>query len=242
MKIALLSDIHANLEAFEAVMRRIGEANVDRVVSLGDVVGYGPDPDACVDRIGTIADIRLCGNHDQAALAETDPADFNEDARNAILWTRRVIAGQTAEKLKSYAMLCVEEAWMAVHATPEAPARWEYLMTGADIRRNLEIIPAPVCFVGHSHYPGIFERTKTGEILEHRTTEIRLAEGSRYLINVGSVGQPRDGDPRSAFGLLDTDAGVFRLLRTEYPILPVQQRMAAAGLPPNLIDRLAMGF
>jgi diadenosine tetraphosphatase ApaH/serine/threonine PP2A family protein phosphatase len=242
MKVVLLSDIHANLEALDAVIRAVEKEKPDRIVCLGDVVGYGPDPDACVERIAGFADVTLCGNHDEAARGDGEVADFNPEARDAILWTRRVIRPQTVERLQEYALIAVEEGWMGVHATPEAPGKWEYLMTGADIRRNLEILPTPVCFVGHSHYPGVYARTEDGDILEHRTVEVRLTEKNRYLINVGSVGQPRDGDPRAAYGIFDTEKRVYTLKRVAYPIPPVQRKMVAAGLPAKLIERLAMGF
>lgn len=242
MKMAVFSDVHANLEALEAVIEAIQSEKVDRLLCLGDLVGYGPDPDTCVEMVLDVADTTLCGNHDQAAIGELDIKDFNPDAREAILWTQKQIQTKTKESIRNLITVFLEEEIMAVHASPAAPQKWEYMLSGADFKRNLDILPVRICFVGHSHVPGIYIRSNSGEIMEEKSGEVRFEQGEKYIINVGSVGQPRGGDSRSCYGLFDTSKKRFELKRVSYPILPVQKKMAERGLPQTLIDRLAMGF
>jgi diadenosine tetraphosphatase ApaH/serine/threonine PP2A family protein phosphatase len=241
VKIGIYSDIHSNAEAFEAVLEALEKEHVERTLCLGDVVGYGPDPNLCVERAMRNADEILAGNHDHAAIGRLSIEDFNEAAAKAIEWTKGVLSQISAEFLNRLPLEYQFQPIMAVHATPEAPDEWLYIVKKSDIERNLVCQNQPICFFGHSHVPVAFSRDDQGDILIQEATEVRFKDGWKYLINVGSVGQPRDGDPRAAYGIVDTEEGCFRLKRADYPIERVQKKMADEGLPERLIRRLSLG-
>jgi predicted phosphodiesterase len=240
VKIGILSDIHGNLEALEAVLAELDHENVERVLCLGDVVGYGPDPNACLDRVMETMDVVLAGNHDHGTVGLTPIHAFNDNARQAVEWTRTVIREDLAEVLSGLQLVHEEGLLLALHATPAEPAKWHYLMSETEIETNLAAMTLPLCFVGHSHLPLAFVQGSEGGITVRSAESIRFESGCKYLINVGSVGQPRDGDPRAAFGVLE-DSG-FRLNRVEYDIPSVQNKMRSFGLPVRLIDRLSQGL
>jgi predicted phosphodiesterase len=241
MKIGLIADIHANVEALTAVLEALAAEKVDRLICLGDLVGYGPDPNACVQKISEMSDIVLAGNHDHAVIGLLSTERFNPDAKTAIEWTQTKLDAKAADYLKSLPLVSTNGNLMAVHATPEAPEEWLYLMSEVDIKTNLEVMPLPVCVIGHSHVPGIFVKDNTGDLYVHHEPEVQFTEGSKYLINIGSVGQPRDGNPDAAFGVMDSEAGTYELKRIPYDVETVQRKMAEHNLPGSLIDRLAFG-
>jgi len=241
VKIGIYSDVHSNLEALETVLEALDRERVDRTLCLGDLVGYGPNPNECVTRVMQSADDILAGNHDHAALGLLSLRDFNNSAAEAMEWTWDVLTPVSAEFLGRLPLTVHLGKTMAVHATPDAPEEWNYIQKEADIVRNMEILETHVCFIGHSHIPVVFVRNEKGEILIQDASEIRIREGSSYLINVGSVGQPRDGDPRAAYGIFDTEERCFRLKRLNYPVDRVQKKMVAEGLPKMLIERLGFG-
>jgi diadenosine tetraphosphatase ApaH/serine/threonine PP2A family protein phosphatase len=241
VKIGIYSDIHSNAEAFEAVLEALEKEHVERTLCLGDLVGYGPDPNLCVEQVMRNADEILAGNHDHAAIGQLSTRDFNEAAAEAIEWTQSVLSQASLEFLSRLPLEVQFQPVMAVHATPEAPGEWRYIVKESDIENNLACQKQPICFFGHSHVPVAFSRDDQGDILIQEASEVRFKDGWKYLINVGSVGQPRDGDPRAAFGILDTEEGCFRLMRQEYPVDRVQKKMADEGLPDHLIRRLSLG-
>ncbi len=241
VKIGIYSDVHSNLEALDAVLEALDREHVDRTLCLGDLVGYGPNPNECVSKIMQNADDILAGNHDYAALGLLSLSDFNHSAAEAMEWTWDALTPVSAEFLGRLPLVVRLGKIMAVHATPDAPEEWHYIQKEADIVRNMEILEMPICFMGHSHLPVVFVQDEQGDILIQNPTEIRFQEGSRYLINVGSVGQPRDGDPRAAYGVFDTKERCFHLKRLSYPVDLVQRKMVAEGLPKMLVERLAFG-
>ena len=241
LRIGIYSDIHSNLEALNAVLEALREENVGKTFCLGDLVGYGPDPNSCIEQVMHHADEILLGNHDQAAIGLLNVDDFNENAAMAIEWTRGVLTVASTEFLNRLPLMVIDGSVSAVHATPEAPEEWHYLLGTADVGRNLAKQETPVCFIGHSHVPTAYVQDAAGRIRVGTAADVRFEAGMKYLINVGSVGQPRDGDPRAAYGVLDTAAGHFRLKRVAYPIQQVQKKMHGAGLPRFLIERLAVG-
>ena len=239
MKIGIIADIHSNLEALDAVLSALKKEKVDRTICLGDVVGYGPDPNACVEKVLDAADVVVAGNHDQAAIGLTSKNFFNDNARLAIEWTENVLNPEWAEGLKELPLVYEEGNLLAVHATLNEPAKWHYLFSEDEIVNNLEAMTLPLCFVGHSHVPIVFFLNPEHDVLAQHIDEIRISTGTKYLINVGSVGQPRDGDPRAAFGILEEDR--FCLKRVDYDIAAVQRKMRQYKLPLHLIDRLSRG-
>ena len=238
---AIISDVHANLEALRSVLYNIEKEEIDTVLFLGDSVGYGPDPNLCTEILKESTAIMIAGNHDRAACGLTDVTLFNPYARVAIDWTKDVISEHTAEHLQGLpltAALTDDDIYL-VHGTPKEPEKWHYFSSfELDALVNFRYFDRKICFLGHSHVPFISECTQTGEIaFYYGRAEIR--QNSRYIINVGSVGQPRDGNPDAAYVTFRNN--LIEIKRTSYDILLTQKKMRKAGLPAYLIDRLSVG-
>jgi predicted phosphodiesterase len=241
VRIGIFSDVHGNLEALEVVLNALEGENIDRIICVGDLVGYGPDPNRCIKKVLETADVTVAGNHDYAAIELTPLERFNEYARDAIKWTRKVLNSTSLKLLKKLPLIESDEGVTIVHASLEAPDEWNYVLSDDEAYRNLMALTTQFCFVGHSHIPVAFIRDEHFNVLIQKADEIMIEPTKMYLINVGSVGQPRDGDPRTVYGVLDIDVGKFQLKRIQYPVEKVQKKMADAGLPKFLIERLAVG-
>lgn len=240
MRIAVLSDIHANLSALDAVLAAAGA--VDAVWQLGDIVGYGPDPDGVVDRLRSIGARGVKGNHDAAAVGGLEIEWFNPDARGAMEWTRSAIAPGTIAWLTALPEVAVEGDTTLIHGSPREPI-WEYVTSVPVARANLGLLQTRIGLNGHTHLPVAFvEEDGRIEVVAPGDGSVLELRGRRALVNPGSVGQPRDGDPRSAYLILDTDADTVAWHRVAYDIEAVQGDMRAAGLPASLIARLAVGL
>jgi len=241
VKIAILSDVHGNLQALEAVLADIGKVGSDALWSLGDAVGYGPEPQACVELLRREAAVNLMGNHD-AAVAEVIPtAAFNESARLAVEWTRTVLDDEVVPFLAGLPYLCHREENLLVHASPKKPEAWNYIMSLGDAEDAFDAFPEKVCFVGHTHVPFVVIRKGDASTDALDYGEIVFVEDSRYLVNVGSVGQPRDGDPRASYAVLDSSLGRVEIRRVAYDVVRTQELMRRCGLPDFLRDRLSVG-
>lgn len=239
MRLALLSDIHANLVALDAVLAAVG--TVDGIRVLGDIVGYGPEPDAVVDRLRAAGATGVLGNHDLVAVGRLGPELFNRDARLAIEWTRDRIAPATRDWLAALPDRSTEGSFTLVHGSPRDPT-WEYILDERIAAENLAAFESPYCLFGHTHLPAAFRATERGVVGGAAATDAQVRlDARRALLNPGSVGQPRDGDPAAAWALLDTDAGTMTWRRTPYEIGLTQRAMMLAGLPPRLIVRLSVG-
>ncbi|MCZ6636277.1 MAG: metallophosphoesterase family protein [bacterium] len=238
MRLAVFSDIHGNLEALQAVLEQIDQLGVDRLLCLGDVVGYGADPNACSEQVFEVAEVVLIGNHDRAALGLEDTEFFNPIALSAIRWTADVLANGPLGCLRACPLTVEEGDTLYAHASPFEPAAWHYLHEPHEGRHALSLTEARLCFVGHSHHAFICSEFGVALIGQG---EVALSPDDRYLVNVGSVGQPRDGDPRAAFLIWDQEALTVRLYRTEYDIATAQTKIRAAHLPGALADRLGIG-
>lgn len=241
MRVAVLSDIHANLRALDAILARIG--SVDAIWHLGDVVGYGPDPDAVVDRLRERGSIGVRGNHDLAATGDDVIRDFNVDARAAMEWTRRTIAPTTREWLGALPAQLTIDAYNLVHASPRDPI-WEYIGTDAIAFANLAEMPTEFGLFGHTHLPWAYLAAGPGgvEAIQPATDASIGLAGRRALVNPGSVGQPRDGDPDASALVLDTELAEVTWVRAPYDVRSTQRAMRAAGLPARGIERIAQGF
>lgn len=242
MRILVISDIHANLAAFEAVLEDAGGA-WDLIWCLGDVIGYGPDPNECAALLRQHEHVGLTGNHDWAVLGKLDVDSFNREARAAILWTREALDQETREYLLSLPAATVEAPYTLAHGSPRQPV-WEYILDEATASANFAHFDTAHCLVGHTHMAAIFEEVDEFHSRAHGPVydEPLSLKRHRLIINPGSVGQPRDSDPRAAYGLLDTDTRTWQHYRVPYPIEVTQQRMREQNLPQRLIARLEMGW
>lgn len=247
MRYLIISDIHGNLDALETVLRHAAPAGFDEVLVLGDLVGYGADPGAVVTRVQDLQPLAVIrGNHDKVAAGIDDASGFNAVAKSAVHWTLDALSPEQRDYLKALPMgpLVVDDLVEICHGTPHDEDA--YVFDELDALQALSSASRPVCLYGHTHIPVVFS-CQPGGPLEVETAEgaaeyrVGLESGRRYLINPGSVGQPRDGDPRAAYALVDTGAGTVDLFRVEYPVAEAQQKIVAAGLPDVLARRLGVG-
>jgi diadenosine tetraphosphatase ApaH/serine/threonine PP2A family protein phosphatase len=240
VKIGVLSDLHANGDALDAVIENAGVEGVETWWCLGDIVGYGAEPDKVVDRVRGLDMVAVAGNHDQAACGLISTRLFNRNAAFAAKWTGEHLSAANLAWLAALPLVELREGVRMVHATPSAPEEWNYCMRVEDAAHELRAFEEKMCMIGHSHFPGVFE-LDGDDIRYTRAQELRLRDGRRYLVNVGSVGQPRDGDPRAAYAVYDTESGLLRHVRVAYDVEAAQERILSAGLPPFLASRLATG-
>lgn len=244
MRCLVIADIHANLAAFEAVLAAAGEFN--EIWCLGDIVGYGPDPDACVALLRGYPHVAVAGNHDWAAIGRLDLYEFNPSARAAAEWTSSQLRPESREYLEGLATSHSQGAFTLVHGSVRHPI-WEYVDEPSVARQNFELLRTNYCLVGHTHVPVLYTMADAGsgsvDELPLDGDDVGLRLGARpVILNPGSVGQPRDGDPRAAFALLDPDAAEVELRRVRYPIPATQQRIVTVGLPHRNAARLALGL
>ena len=244
MRILVISDIHANLAALESVLAD-AEGKWDEMWFLGDLIGYGPDPNECTELLQSYNPVALSGNHDWAILGKLDIDSFNDYARHAVLWARSVISDEACAYLDSLPPAMVpHEKFSIAHASPRQPI-WEYILDRGTADANFEYFDTPYCLVGHTHVPVIFEKvgnTRTNAVEPLYNVSWSLEDQSRRIINPGSVGQPRDSDPRAAYALLDLETMVWEHCRVEYDIERTQKKMRDAGLSERLVARLAFGW
>lgn len=241
MKLAFFSDVHANLEALNAVLEDFLRQKVERTFFLGDAVGYGADPNSCVKAICEATKIRLMGNHDYAALGQIETAQFNQYARLSIEWTKEVLTAESIQLLSGFSVQEEMENFHLVHATPKDPLEWEYLLDLDDAEENFDYFSKPVCLIGHSHKPLIVRKYKDEHAALFPENVVILEPDWRYIINIGSVGQPRDGNPKACYLLYDTDSREARLVRVAYDVSAAQKKMKALNLPEYLIERISAG-
>ncbi len=240
MKYAIISDMHANLEAFETVLKKIDEIGVDKVICLGDAVGYNANPNECVDILRQRGIPTICGNHDAVACGLEEPYGFNPVALQAAMWTRECLRPDNLEWLRGLPDVQKFDSFLAVHGSPLN--RNSYLFTWEDVLPHMALVEeqgCTVCFFGHTHSPGIF--SKDGVYAVDNDSKFALGEGKLFFINVGSVGQPRDGDPRASFGIMDTAKNEYELVRLNYPVKIAAEKIVKAGLPSFLAERLFLG-
>jgi predicted phosphodiesterase len=241
MRTAVLSDIHSNLEALDAVLAAADEAGCERVVVLGDIVGYGADPDAVIARLAERDAIAIAGNHDLAATGAFDVSWFNEVAAAAIAWTASIIAPETKSYLDALSPRRDTPSALLVHGSVRDPVA-EYLLHVPDAEASFALDAFPLAFFGHTHLPTVFRATEEGTVngwVLEDDMDLAFAPGERYMVNPGSVGQPRDRDPRAAFMIWEDGRVMGR--RVAYPIETAARKIRDAGLPHWLAERLALG-
>ncbi len=237
---AVVSDIHGNLEALEAVLADIDRHGVSSIACLGDFVGYGADPNACIERLLPRVEVAVAGNHDLAACGRIKLGYFHADAATAARWTDQQLTPENRAYLESLPFALEWLGMWLVHSSPADPKAWHYVLTPADAAEEMRAFTHDVCLIGHSHYPGTFARVK--QTLNYtRDAEVRIESGAKYLITVPSVGQPRDGDPRAGYLLVDPEQHVLTHVRIEYDVPGAARRIRDAGLPLALGERLRWG-
>jgi diadenosine tetraphosphatase ApaH/serine/threonine PP2A family protein phosphatase len=245
MRVAILSDIHANREAFEACLADAARRGAERLVLLGDIVGYGADPAWAVRRAMELADagaVVLKGNHDEAAVA--DRGGMTPDAAAAAAWTRGALDARAKAFLNALPLEVEEEDRLYVHADARNPSRWGYVQSAEDARRSLDAVPARVVICGHVHVPALYGLTAAAKLVSFRpVTEVPvpLTRPRRWLAVLGAVGQPRDGNPAAAYAILDTAASEITTFRVPYDIITTAAKIRAARLPEALAMRLFRG-
>jgi diadenosine tetraphosphatase ApaH/serine/threonine PP2A family protein phosphatase len=242
VRVAAITDIHANLPALEAVLGAIDEAGVEEIWCLGDTIGYGAEPDECADLVRERCALCLVGNHDLAVLDALDVAAFSEAAAAAVAWTRENVAERTLAMLRELDPAGEREGIALFHASPRDPV-WEYVLSAEQAEASLDAQPARIALIGHSHVSLFFVRPEGEEIRGAQASDDTLLDlgAGCWLINPGSVGQPRDSDPRAAWLELDTGEQTARFHRVHYDVERAAASISAAGLPRRLADRLYVG-
>lgn len=241
MRYGFFSDVHANLEALKACILDFRTEKIDKLFFLGDAVGYGPNPDECVKLIDEISEIELMGNHDYAALGLMETEYFNQYAAESMGWTKDSLSDKSIEIMSDFELTHrIDNIYMA-HSSPRDPQHWHYILDMDDAEENFDFFKQKICLVGHTHRPYIVCKSGTEPAVLSKQTEEILNDDCRYLVNIGSVGQPRDGDPRSCYLIYDTDTNTVKLQRVGYNIKNTQSDMARLGLPDYLIERLTTG-
>jgi len=233
VKLAIISDIHSNLSALTTTLADIERRDVDAVYCLGDIVGYGPDPGPCVDLVRARCKGVVRGNHDEAVALERNVKWLPRDARKAARHNRKALTAEQIAWLASLPLVMEDDDCCFAHASPGTPERWLRVDNMRVALDQFTAFESDVCFIGHTHVPAI---------LSDRLGLLRVREGNRFLVNVGSVGQPRDGDPRGAYGLFDTESFAYELVRVSYDVEETRRRVTEEHLPRRLGRRLEVGI
>ena len=243
MKYLIIADIHSNLEAFEAVLEDAqNHGGFGHTWCLGDVVGYGPDPAACIKLLKQLDPVCVCGNHDSAAVGKIDVGDFSSEAARANRWTAGQLSAEDREFLSGLPDLLVEDDFTIVHGSPRQPV-WEYISHSFTAADNFRYFATRFCLVGHTHVPFLFEHDGaevSGSVL--RDGDMLVLGDNRLIINPGSVGQPRDRDPRASYAIFDADEMMLRNYRVTYDVTATQEKMENSDLPDFLVSRIAWGI
>ncbi|MFA5116381.1 MAG: metallophosphoesterase family protein [Candidatus Omnitrophota bacterium] len=241
MRYGIFSDTHSNLEALNAVIEAYRKEGIDEYLCVGDIVGYAADPKECILTVRSLAAHTVAGNHDWAAVDLLSTEYFNETARDAVAWTTTQLSAQEKSFLKDLPLLYKNEDLTLVHSTLENPQEFGYiddLNTAEDSFWSQE---TPVCFVGHTHDAGVFIKDRSGKVSYKKEDTINLSPGCKYIINAGSVGQPRDLNPKACYCVFDTSKKKIFIKRAPYDIAGAQEKIIAAGLPQALATRLEFG-
>ena len=240
MRYGIISDIHGNLEALEVATEALSKEKIDRYMCLGDIVGYGTDPSPCIKRTRELCPVVVRGNHDAAASGTIDTRYFNEAARETIDWAREHITDSDVTFLRGLDLVYRNEHLTLVHGTLQEPEAFHYMFDKNAARATFALLENNVCFIGHSHVPGIFS-CKNDKIEYSYKKKTKLAGDAKVIVNTGSIGQPRDGDPRLCFCIYDVERQLIELRRLSYDVKKTQEKILEAGLPSMLAYRLASG-
>jgi len=241
MRYGVISDIHSNLEAFRAVLGALDGEMVDNYLFVGDLVGYGADPKECIRMLRDLGPVAMvAGNHEWGLLGKTEASYFNELAQKAVLWTKKILSDDEIKYLESFPLTYEDEKIALVHGTLNSPEEFYYVFDTEDAYVTMSQMKNCLCFIGHSHVPGIFisDDSKV-TYLEDMSTKIDNQR--KYLVNVGSVGQPRDGDYKASYAVYDDEELTVQIKRVDYDVQKAQEKILRSGLPPKLAYRLSEG-
>ncbi len=245
MRLAIFSDIHGNLDALEAFIRHAADRSVARYICLGDIIGYGANPCECFDRLSALPDLQtILGNHDAAAIWQASPYDMSPNASKAILWTMDQLEDSHTDRIRTLEALIKTEEMVFCHANPYNPSGWRYVITWFHALRSFFASPGRLTFVGHTHRPRVIVRKDRFKIEMSDPPEngvLHLNPTHRYIINCGSIGQPRDGNPDAGYVIFDTESDQIEFVRFAYDIESAARRIQDAGLPKYLAQRLFRG-
>ena len=239
MKFAIIADIHANLEAFQVVLEDIKQQRCTHYACLGDVVGYNANPKECLDIVRTMGMPVVKGNHDEYCSSEEDLEGFNPHAAEAVNWTRKQLSKEDRQWLRDLKYVRLVASFSMVHSTLDGPQRWGYVFDKLAAAASFTYQNTAVCFFGHTHVPVAFVRDSM--VRGGTYSKFRVEPGKKYFVNVGAVGQPRDGNPKAGYVIYDLNDGTIELRRLDYDIPKAQKKIVEAGLPQRLADRLAIG-
>lgn len=237
MTIAVLSDIHANLEALQVALDYIDKNNIKKIYCLGDIVGYGPDPNKCIQLVQERCDVALMGNHDYAAIGLANIEYFNDYAKMSTYWTINTLTENSKEYLRELPFFHQTDNMMMVHASPTNPSFWYYVLSIHDAQIEMKSFNEAMCLIGHSHVPVIYSNKNT-----FRKTPFNFEPNEKYIVNAGSVGQPRDGNPKTCLTIFDQDKAEVKFVRLKYDVQKTYSKIIRVGLPLFLAERLLKGY
>ena len=241
MRYAIFADIHANLEAFEAVLQALASECIEQYLCVGDIVGYSANPRECIHRLKQLNPITVCGNHDWASAGLLDTSYFNPYAKEAVVWTEEQLSAEDKQFLRGLKLTYNNELLTLVHGTLNNPEQFHYIYDAYTAKETLKLTDTNICFVAHSHIPVVLLKERDNRINFSLKSEIEISPKVVYVVNLGSVGQPRDGDPRASFCIYDSDKRIVEIRRINYNIKEAQNKIIKAGLPGTLAGRLAEG-
>ncbi len=241
MRYGIFADVHSNLEALDAVIKAYKDEKIDQYFCLGDVVGYGVNPCECIENVKSLSAVTVAGNHDWATVNLLSLANFRFEAAEAIHWTRRQIKAGEKDFLESLKLTYKNADFSLAHGTLDNPKDFNYMNNGYTAWESLRLLETKVGFVGHSHVAGIFSKI-SDDVVYRQDDLLELAENGKYIVNVGSVGQPRDGNPQAAFCIYDTEQKKVFIKRVKYDVDKTRQKIIDSGLPRSLGDRLMLGM
>ena len=241
MRYGIFSDIHSNLEAFEAVIKAYQKEKIDKYLCLGDIVGYGANPNECVELLRALPAVTVAGNHDWASVDSLSLENFNDNAKEAVIWTKSRLSETNKNFLRGLELVYSRDNYVLAHGSLNEPGNFNYLLNINDSRLSFELLKSQVCFIGHTHIPVVFVRNEQGAIHYEDIDKIKLEPGNKYVINAGSVGQPRDSITGAAFCVWDTEKSEVEIKRAPYDVIMARQKIVDNGLPPFLGDRLLTG-
>lgn len=241
MRYGIFSDIHANLEALERVIEAYKKERIDRYLCVGDIVGYAANPCECIEKVKELVSVIVAGNHDWASVGKISIEYFNSLAKKAILWTERNLSYEDKQFLSSLSLIYKKDKeFTLVHGTLDKPEKFDYCLSLSSAQGVFSLLETELCFIGHTHHPGVFIEEK-GKISYMAKSRFTILKDNRYIINVGSVGQPRDANPQACFCIYDTEQKLIELRRLDYDIKTTQDKILSRGLPPFLAMRLSIG-
>ncbi|MCM8790056.1 MAG: metallophosphatase family protein [Candidatus Omnitrophica bacterium] len=241
MRYGIFSDVHSNIEALDTVLEAFKNESVDTYLCIGDVVGYATQPNECVEKVRRIASITVAGNHDWAAVNLFSLDNFNDFAKQALLWTRKELNDSSTNFLGSLKLMYKNDDLTLVHGTLDAPEGFDYMVNSEIAKRSFLLMGNDVCFVGHTHIAGVFIDKSVNYINFKRGGAITLERGNKYIVNVGSIGQPRDGNPNASYCVFDSEKREVAIKRKAYNIESTRKKILDKGLPRFLADRLLIG-